>query len=49
MNEAGEYIKKTQCPYCKYNGIIARRGYPGCMNNEKRKKCANFAKGERDV
>lgn len=32
MNEEGEYVRKTQCPFCKY-----KKNSPSCMSQEKGK------------
>ena len=36
MNEEGEYVRKTQCPFCKY-----KNDSPKCMWQEKG-KCSQF-------
>lgn len=42
MNEEGEYVKKTQCPYCKYKDIS-----PLCMWQTK-SKCERFEKDTKE-
>ena len=43
MNKEGEYVAKTQCPYCKHSEIINNQGYPGCMNIKGKNTCEDFA------
>ena len=45
MNEEGEYIKKTQCQFCKNKDLIERFGYPGCINVEGN-KCTWFSQAK---
>lgn len=43
MNQKGEYVKKTMCPFCKYKLIMDKYGSPGCIDMDK-DKCTRFEK-----
>lgn len=43
MNQKGEYVLKTMCPFCINKPIMDKYGSPGCIDMEK-DKCTRFEK-----